>query len=91
MVRGVIWPDGVRHANSRGNTNKIREGRISNMNQSKRIATFNRSSRRVVTIFNFEWEEYQCLLYIDGNLYNKATYHTSDKRDALLTAKEMVK
>jgi len=73
------------------NTYYNKKGRISNMNQSKQIATFNRSSRRVVTIFNFEWEEYQCLLYIDGNLYNKATYHTSDKRDALLTAKEMVK
>ena len=73
------------------NTYYNKKGRISNMNQSKQIATFNRFSRRVVTIFNFEWEEYQCLLYIDGNLYNKATYHTSDKRDALLTAKEMVK
>ena len=70
---------------------QLRGKREISTSETRRIATFNRSSRRVVTIFNFEWEEYQCLLYIDGNLYNKATYHTSDKRDALLTAKEMVK
>ena len=61
------------------------------MNKSRHITTFNKLKRKVEVRFNYEWEEYQCFLFLSGNLHNDSTYFTNDKDDALLTAKEMVK
>ena len=61
------------------------------MKESRHITTFNKLKRKVEVRFNYEWEEYQCFLFIGGNLHSNSTYFTNDKDDALLTAKEMVK
>jgi len=61
------------------------------MNNSRYITTFNKLKRKVEVRFNYEWEEYQCFLFLSGNLHNNSTYFTNSKEDAMLTAKEMVK
>lgn len=47
--------------------------------------------RIVVAVrFDSEWEEYRVSLRIDGVYCSAATYHTSDKGDAIATANVML-
>jgi len=58
------------------------------MSNIKRVCIYYKKDRRVEVRFD---NEYQCLLFIEGSLHNNSTYYTSDREDALLTAKEMIK
>lgn len=46
-------------------------------------------SRKVVTHWNTEWQEYQVCLFIDGEWDENSTYYTTDKQDALGTMRAM--
>tara|TARA_Y100000310_G_C20387431_1_gene671128 strand:- start:289 stop:576 length:288 start_codon:yes stop_codon:yes gene_type:complete len=59
----------------------------------KKIKTITSKSKRynVVVYWNAEWQEYVVKLYVDGQEQKAASYHTSDREDAIGTAEEMVK
>ena len=44
----------------------------------------------VKVYYDRDWQEYQVRLYVDGKLYEPATYHTDDKQDALDSAPTML-
>lgn len=58
----------------------------------KKIATVINQSKdeRVIVMFDEEYEEYACKLFIGNEHYKPADYHTSDRDDAMDTAKAML-
>ena len=60
------------------------------MKKSKRIATYLKKDRKVEVWYYYEDEEFRCLLFLGGSLYN-TTYCTDTKERAIIMAKEMVK
>lgn len=45
----------------------------------------------VVRVYwDYEWQEFQCTLSVDGKRFPDATYHTNDKDDAISTAGAMM-
>ena len=47
-------------------------------------------SIRVKTYYDSEWQEYTCVLLVNGKRIDEATYFTNDKADAISTAQDMM-
>lgn len=57
----------------------------------RQINTLRQITNITVKIFKDESEEYRVTVWINSRIDNKQTYFTDDKKDALLTSKDMAK
>ena len=57
----------------------------------KLIQTIINGNREVKIVWDSEWQQYQCRLYVENKFYQPATYFTDDLSDAIDSAKAMAK
>jgi len=58
----------------------------------RKITEISKDSITVKVMFDAEWQEYRCQLYVEAHHQGEKTdYHTDDKQDAMDTAKAMLK